>query len=98
MTGPGSCVALPPSPFSPTSCPRERTDADGRNLLLEQKGGDDLDTFYSTIEGMDGSGSMMWSIFGHGASLPRTSFSLLVFVLTKILFLQTTAAATGSTT
>lgn len=33
----------------------------------EQKGGDDLDTFYSTIENMDGSGSMMWSIFGHGA-------------------------------
>jgi hypothetical protein len=29
-------------------------------------GGADLDTFYSTIENMDGSGSMMWSLFGHG--------------------------------
>ncbi|GAA6019404.1 hypothetical protein JCM11491_004817 [Sporobolomyces phaffii] len=28
-------------------------------------GGADLDTFYSTIENMDGSGSMMWSLFGH---------------------------------
>lgn len=29
-------------------------------------GGADLDTFYSTIENMDGAGSMMWSLFGHG--------------------------------
>ncbi|GAA5840838.1 hypothetical protein JCM9279_001235 [Rhodotorula babjevae] len=37
----------------------------GENDWTGLKGGDDLDTFYSTIEGMDGSGSMMWSIFGH---------------------------------
>ncbi|TNY24545.1 glycoside hydrolase superfamily [Rhodotorula diobovata] len=37
----------------------------GENDWTGQKGGDDLDTFYSTIEAMDGSGSMMWSIFGH---------------------------------
>ncbi|GAA5898520.1 uncharacterized protein JCM6883_003341 [Sporobolomyces salmoneus] len=30
-------------------------------------GGADLDTFYSTIENMEGSGSMMWSLFGHDA-------------------------------
>lgn len=32
-----------------------------------QKGGSNLNTFYSTIENWSGSGSMMWSIFGHGA-------------------------------
>ncbi|GAA5910192.1 hypothetical protein JCM8208_006754 [Rhodotorula glutinis] len=37
----------------------------GENDWTGLKGGDDLDTFYSTIEKMDGSGSMMWSIFGH---------------------------------
>ncbi|KPV76197.1 glycoside hydrolase family 5 protein [Rhodotorula graminis WP1] len=37
----------------------------GENDWTGLKGGDDLDTFYSTIENMDGSGSMMWSIFGH---------------------------------
>ncbi|GAA5823456.1 hypothetical protein JCM3770_006043 [Rhodotorula araucariae] len=37
----------------------------GENDWTGQKGGDDLDTFYATIEGMSGSGSMMWSIFGH---------------------------------
>ncbi|GAA5976429.1 hypothetical protein JCM5350_001687 [Sporobolomyces pararoseus] len=30
-------------------------------------GGANLDTFYSTIESMDGTGSMMWSLFGHDA-------------------------------
>ncbi|GAA5938373.1 uncharacterized protein JCM15063_000718 [Sporobolomyces koalae] len=30
-------------------------------------GGADLDTFYSTIEAMKGTGSMMWSLFGHDA-------------------------------
>ncbi|GAA5869600.1 hypothetical protein JCM3774_005491 [Rhodotorula dairenensis] len=30
-----------------------------------QKGGDSLSTFYSTLENWPGSGSMMWSIFGH---------------------------------
>ncbi|BGP38816.1 hypothetical protein JCM10449v2_002754 [Rhodotorula kratochvilovae] len=37
----------------------------GENDWTGVKGGDDLDTFYATIEGMSGSGSMMWSIFGH---------------------------------
>jgi len=32
-------------------------------------GGANLDTFYSTIEKMEGSGSMMWSLFGHGKSI-----------------------------
>lgn len=64
----------------------------------EQKGGDDLDTFYSTIEKMDGSGSMMWSIFGHGASSPFALLPLIPVVLTTTLHLQMTAAATGSTT
>ncbi|BGO96958.1 hypothetical protein NBRC10513v2_002556 [Rhodotorula toruloides] len=37
----------------------------GENDWTGQKGGSDLNTFYSTIESWDGSGSMMWSIFGH---------------------------------
>ncbi|KAL8277497.1 hypothetical protein RQP46_010127 [Phenoliferia psychrophenolica] len=30
-----------------------------------QKGGDTLSSFYSTLEGIPGSGSMIWSAFGH---------------------------------
>ncbi|CDR37878.1 RHTO0S03e00562g1_1 [Rhodotorula toruloides] len=37
----------------------------GENDWTGQKGGSDLNTFYATIESWDGSGSMMWSIFGH---------------------------------
>ncbi|KAL8286423.1 hypothetical protein RQP46_004440 [Phenoliferia psychrophenolica] len=32
-----------------------------------QKGGDDLGEFYSILEGIGGSGSMIWSVFGHDA-------------------------------
>ncbi|GAA6000169.1 uncharacterized protein JCM10292_004017 [Rhodotorula paludigena] len=37
----------------------------GENDWTWQKGGSNLNTFYSTIENWSGSGSMMWSIFGH---------------------------------
>ncbi|GAA6014116.1 hypothetical protein JCM10207_006101 [Rhodosporidiobolus poonsookiae] len=36
----------------------------GENDWTGQKGGSDLDTFYSTIKSASGTGSMMWSMFG----------------------------------
>ncbi|KAM0754756.1 glycoside hydrolase [Meredithblackwellia eburnea MCA 4105] len=33
-----------------------------------QQGGDTLSSFYTILEGMSGSGSMIWSVFGHDAN------------------------------
>ncbi|GAA5852505.1 hypothetical protein JCM8547_002522 [Rhodosporidiobolus lusitaniae] len=40
----------------------------GENDWTGQKGGADLDIFYSTIKNADGAGSMMWSMFGRDDS------------------------------
>lgn len=55
---------FPPFPIS----------ADG--LLGLQKGGDSPSSFYAILEAMPYSGSMIWSVFGHGKlNVPEASQS-----------------------
>ena len=49
-------------------------------------GGANLDTFYSTIESMDGTGSMMWSLFGHGELSAFDRIALLVELTSSFSF------------
>lgn len=61
-------------------------------------GGADLDTFYSTIENMEGSGSMMWSLFTHGKCLDSALLSFAWGLTSNARLLQMRNAATLSNT
>lgn len=41
----------------------------GESDWIGQRGGSDVGQFLRQLEGIYGSGSMMWSIFGHGESI-----------------------------